>query len=358
MAQYTILFADSEQDTSRYFAGILKANGFEASSTTSGVEALNLYRSQSPDLVIADLILGDKDGITLLEELKSFDPTAKVILTTDNAGKDLITRAFRMGVLDILEKPVDPEALISKVRELLANADRALEGNLDMMSLASIVQINCEERNQAQLSLNYQGKTGSIYFDGGEMIHAETANLSGEEALYSLLGWEDGSFKVKMGATPAIKTITKNWSGLLLEGMRRIDESTAGWSHDWESEFELADEPQKNQVHEKIARAILSHRDVNSVVIFNPDGTQIAQENSSDPEADLELGLLLFEQTNSIGGFLESGDPERIVISGSNERYSLHVDEDELILLSLTKRSSAEKVNEELKTIQKRYQSA
>ena len=74
MAQYTILFADSEQDTSRYFTGILKANGFEASSTISGVEALSLYRSQSPDLVITDLILADKDGMALLEDLKAFDP--------------------------------------------------------------------------------------------------------------------------------------------------------------------------------------------------------------------------------------------------------------------------------------------
>ncbi len=358
MAQYKILFADSEQDSSRYFKGILKANGFNAESTNSGAEALVLFKTLTPDLVIADMILEDKDGMTLLEELKAFDPNAKVILTTANAGKDLITNAFRMGVLDVLEKPIDPEFLITKVRDLLARSDRALEGNLKMMSLASIVQINCEERNRAQLSLNYQGKTGEIYFDNGEMIHAETASLSGEEAVYALLGWEDGNFKVKIGATPPLKTITKNWSGLLLEGMRRIDESTAGWSPEWDGDGEPSAGEDQTPIQERVAKAILSHNDVTSVVFFDNNGMLITEEKSSNPDADIELGLTLQERGNSIGGFLDAGNLERIDITGSKRRYSLHDEKNELILLSLTKRSSAEKVFEELKTIQKRYQSA
>ena len=357
MVQYTVLFADSEQDASRYFAGVLKANGFNAESTTSGANALNRFKSQLPDLVIADLILADMDGMTLLEDLKTFDPNAKVILTTENASKDLITRAFRMGVLDVFEKPIDAEFLITKVRDLLARADRALEGNLRMMSLASIIQINCEERNRAQLSLNHQGKTGEIFFDNGEIIHAETTNLTGEEAIYSLLSWDNGNFKLKMGATPPLKTITNNWSGLLLEGMRRLDETNAGWNQNWDNEFEPVEEPVKNDLPEKIAKAILRNNDVTSVVIFNSDGSLLTAENSPDPDDEIGLGSKLYDHGNSIGGFLDSGNLERIVISGDKKRFSMHTSDDQLILLSLTKRSSAEKVNEDLKTIQKRYQS-
>jgi len=54
-----------------------------------------------------------------------------------------------MGALEILEKPFDSEYLISKIRDFLAREDRAHEGNLQMMNLASIIQINCEDRNQA-----------------------------------------------------------------------------------------------------------------------------------------------------------------------------------------------------------------
>ena len=150
MAQYSILFADGDPAVTQYFSGILKANGFIAASTTSGIEALGLYKSGSPDLVITDLALFELDGMSLLEELKKYDPTVRVIITTENADKDVITRAFRMGVLDVLEKPLDPELLISKIRDLLAREDRALEGNLLMMSLASIIQIRkASIRNQS-----------------------------------------------------------------------------------------------------------------------------------------------------------------------------------------------------------------
>ena len=358
MVQYSILFADGDQNTAQYFSGTLKANGFNTASTTSGLEALGLYKSVSPDLVVTDLALEEMDGMTVLEELKKFDPAAKVIIITDSADKNMITRAFRMGVLDVLEKPIDPEFLISKIRDLLDREDRALEGNLQIMSLASIIQINCEERNQAHLILNHLGRGGSIFFNNGEIVHAETGDLVGDEAIYSLLGWEEGTFKVKMGAEPGLITIDKNWSGLLLEGMRRIDESTADWSPDWENVSTPIEEEQGNQLLERIVKAITTNREVTSAVICSNAGILIAQENSSHLESDIKLGELLIEKAESIGGYLEGGNLERIVLTGSDRRFYLQQQQDDFLLLSLTIRSSAETIFKSVQTIYQRYQSA
>ena len=358
MAQYLVLFADGNSNTTQHFSGTLKANGFDAADTTSGVEALELYKSRLPDLVVIDLGLSDMDGVTLLEELKKYDPTARVIITTDDADKNMITRAFRLGALDVLEKPIDPEFLISKIRNLLAREDRALEGNLQMMSLSSIIQINCEERNQAQLSLNHLGKDGAIFFKAGEIVHAETGDLVGDEAIYSLLGWENGTFKLKMDVEPSSISINKNWSGLLLEGMRRIDESMAGWSPDWENSSTPVEEEHGNQLQERIVKAIITNRDVVSAIMCSSAGTLIAQENSSYLESDIKLGEMLMEKAESIGGFLDGGNLERIVLTGSEKRFYLQLQQDDLLLLSLTKRSSAETVYESVQTIYKRYQSA
>jgi CheY-like chemotaxis protein/predicted regulator of Ras-like GTPase activity (Roadblock/LC7/MglB family) len=358
VVQYSILFADGDPVATQYFSGTLRANGFNAASTTSGLKALGLYKSGSPDLVVADLVLAEMDGITLLEELKKYDPAARVIITTDNADKNMITRAFRMGVLDVLEKPFNPEFLISKIRDLLAREDRALEGNLQMMSLASIIQINCEERNQAQLILNHLGKEGTIYFKDGEMVHAEAGDLIGDEAIYSLLIWEEGTFKLKMGVEPESITINKNWSGLLLEGMRRIDESTADWSPDWEDESPPDEEGQDNKLHEKIVKTIIANRDVTSVVIYSKTGTLIVQENSNDPEGDISLGEMLKEKAESIGGYLEGGDLVRIELAGSDKRIYFQQQDDDLLLLSLTKRSSTETIYKSVQTIYQRYKSA
>ncbi|MCJ7717522.1 MAG: response regulator, partial [Anaerolineales bacterium] len=171
MAQYSILIADGDPDAIQVLSGTLKANGFDSAGTSSGTDALNIYKKDSPDLVVADLVLAELDGMQLLEELRKVDSKARVILTTVYADKDAVTRAFRMGALDILEKPINSEFLISKIRDFLARDDRALEGNLQMMSLASIIQINCEERNQAQLKMNHQGKSGTIFFKAGEIVH-------------------------------------------------------------------------------------------------------------------------------------------------------------------------------------------
>lgn len=357
MVQYSILIADGDPEYIQYLSGTLRANGFQTTGTSSGANALDQYRSQELDLVLADMDLADLDGLTLLEELRKFDSNAKVILTTNLASKELIARAFRSGALDVLEKPLNFEFLTDKIRELVNREDRALEGNLKMMSLASIVQINCEERNQAMLRLNYQGRNGVIYFRDGEMIHAEANGKTGEEAVYELLGWEDGAFQVQMGAQPSLRTISTPWSGVILEGMRRIDESTAGWSPDWEEELGSVQE-QDHQVQQRIARAILSTSEVSSAVICTPDGTELAQENSRDPESDLQLGLRISEKAELIGGFLEGGDLTRAVLMGSENRFYLQPSEGNLILLTLTKRSSAETIYKSLNTILKRYQSA
>lgn len=358
MDQYSILIAEGDPDIIQYLSGTLLANGFDTSSTSSGANALELYKKDTPDLVIADMAISEFDGLRLLEELRAYDPNARVILTTASASKEVIARGFRLGALDILEKPLEPEFLISKIRELLAREDRALEGNLQMMSLASIIQINCEERNQAQLTLNHLGQDGTIFFKDGEMIHAESAGFTGEEAIYSLLRWENGSFQLKMGVEPRQRTINKSWSGVLLEGMRRIDESTAGWSPDWDEEDTSPEEEQEqpNQLQERIVKALRSIRDVESALICSDDGTVLAQDNSKDPQSDAELGGIIFEQAESIGGFLEGGEFQRAVLSGSKNRFYVQQKNENVLFLNLSIRSSADSVFESVETVHKRYQ--
>ena len=358
MVQYSILITDGDPEFIQYLSGTLRANGFDASGTSSGSDALNQYKSHTPDLVVADMDLVEMGGLQLLEELRGFDPQAKVILTTSSTTKELITQAFRMGSLDILEKPIDYQFLTAKIQELVSREDRALEGNLRMMSLASIVQINCEERNKAQLLLNYQGQSGTIFFRDGEMIHAEANGKTGEEAVYQLLEWEDGSFQLKMGAEPSLQTIETPWSGVILEGMRRIDESTAAWSPEWYGEDTFQEEDQENQVQGRIAKAILSNSDVTSVVICSSDGKNLAAEKSNDPESEIQQGVLLYEQAKIIGGLLNGGNLSRVVSTGTGNRSYLQSADGNLIILSLTSRSSAETVFEYLDTVQKRYQSA
>ncbi len=97
-------------------------------------------------------------------------------------------------------------------------------GSLKDLSLTSLIQLNCTEMHSAKLSIWHQGREGIISFAGGAIVHAEVGDVVGEDAVYELLCWPDGSFVVEMQVVPSQRTVTSNWKMLLLEGLRRIDE--------------------------------------------------------------------------------------------------------------------------------------
>lgn len=99
----------------------------------------------------------------------------------------------------------------------------ALEGNLQDLSLPNICQIICLERRRVNLALRRGQERASIMFDGGEITHAAVGKLEGEEAVYHLLTWTDGSFRTTTDA-PARRTIAMRWDQILMEGMKRLDE--------------------------------------------------------------------------------------------------------------------------------------
>lgn len=100
-----------------------------------------------------------------------------------------------------------------------------LEGTLDTLSLSSLIQAFCLERKQLRLILTTRADaTGELYFAQGEIIHAASATLNGEAALYQLLTWPEARFRTTSLVQLPPRTINQRWDQLLLEGMRLMDE--------------------------------------------------------------------------------------------------------------------------------------
>lgn len=100
----------------------------------------------------------------------------------------------------------------------------AMQGSLKDMSVADIVQHQCQDRKTAMLSVERKGVQARIYFKDGAVVHAESGSLIGEEVIYDTLAWEDGVFTLEIGSPPPEVSIKRNWSSLLLEGAKRMDE--------------------------------------------------------------------------------------------------------------------------------------
>ena len=102
-----------------------------------------------------------------------------------------------------------------------------LQGNLHEMSLANLIQVNCQEMRSAQLILEHADQYGEVYFSDGQVVHAVLGALCGVDAVYELLMWDDGTFILERDVPAPEKTIAVNWSALLLEGMKRVAEQPA-----------------------------------------------------------------------------------------------------------------------------------
>ncbi len=228
MAAPRILVVDDEPNVVKSCARMLQLAGFETHGVTKGAEAVTLYREDRFDLVLVDLKMPEMDGLEVLRAIKEYDPSATVVIFTAYGTKETVVEALRLGAREFLEKPLEAKRLVATVRQLLAQKENvAVRGNLRSMSLPSIIQVNCTEQSQARLRIRRHGQEAILFFADGNVVHAEMGDKVGEEVVYELLGWEDGEFELEMEVPPPQRTITTGWSGLLLEGMRRLDEQAA-----------------------------------------------------------------------------------------------------------------------------------
>ncbi len=103
-----------------------------------------------------------------------------------------------------------------------------VQGNLKDMSLLNIVQNICLDQRKALLVLRHQLEEGAIFFEGGEIVHAAIGALEGEQAIYHLLNWTDGTFHISNHTTIPRQTVAMSWQYLLMEGMKQLDEQHVG----------------------------------------------------------------------------------------------------------------------------------
>ncbi len=100
-----------------------------------------------------------------------------------------------------------------------------IQGNLRDMALADLIQHTCQDRKTAQLEILRAGVQADLFFKDGNLVHAQSGGETGEEVVYRILNWNDGSFTLRPGVEPPSTTIARVWSSLLMEGARRIDET-------------------------------------------------------------------------------------------------------------------------------------
>ena len=117
----TILAVDDEPRLLRFLALTLQAKGFAALTTIDGQHALELIRSQQPDLVLLDLMMPHMDGFALCQAIRQYSAVPIIILTARGQEQEKV-RGFELGADDYLTKPFGVEELIARIRAVLRRA--------------------------------------------------------------------------------------------------------------------------------------------------------------------------------------------------------------------------------------------
>src|ERR1700757_2658853 len=114
-----ILIVDDEANTLASLSRAFRLAGHEAMVCDNAAKAMELAKSQRFDLILSDVVMPGKDGLSLLEDLKAGGTTTPVVMISGQANVEMAVRATRLGAVDFLEKPLSTEKLLVTVENVL-----------------------------------------------------------------------------------------------------------------------------------------------------------------------------------------------------------------------------------------------
>jgi DNA-binding response OmpR family regulator len=203
-----------------------------------GADALLKAVDDPPDLLVSDYRMPGMDGRQLVEKLKSRSNTAgtAVILLATRTDITEKLSSHDHPIDDFVEKPFFLKEATQRIKRVIDKialekmakstaSDGVLRGNLTQMNVIDLVQSLEMGRKSCALTLTHEKDKCEMYFSEGQVTHAAYGTLTGDPAVFKVLRWTGGNFQVNFEGKTKQQTTTLNTQGLLMEGLRLLDES-------------------------------------------------------------------------------------------------------------------------------------
>ena len=239
MPKQHLLLVDSDARSTRVLEVNLRQAGYNVTTSADGDDALEKAEIITPDLILTDTVLPKRDGFSLVQSIKAKAELANipiVFLTNQKSVEDKV-RGLELGVEDYLVKPIFVRELLSRVQILLQKRDHdslanrqslsgrtKFAGSTNDMAIVDLLQTFEVSRKSGVLRVEYQKQVAEIFFRDGRIVDASCGRLRGEEAIYRTLLWTNAQFAVEFTQVKNEETVTVTTQGILMEGMRRLDE--------------------------------------------------------------------------------------------------------------------------------------
>jgi DNA-binding response OmpR family regulator len=217
----------------------------ELETTTDSAEGLLKIVEAPPDLLITDYQMPGMDGRQLVEKLKDRAATARlpIILMATKADQNEKLKVVEDKIEDFLEKPFFVKEATARIKRIIdrialekmareAPGDGTLRGTLQQMNVIDLLQSLELSRKTCRLTLTSGDDRCQLFFTEGQINHGVYGALSGDESVYKVLTWQDGNFQIDFTSSSTEQTITRSTQGLLMEGLRLLDEANRDASED------------------------------------------------------------------------------------------------------------------------------
>jgi len=208
-----------------------------------GTDALLQCISSPPDLVICDYRMPGLDGRQFVEKLTSRPETraVRVILMATKSDIDEKLRPLADTVEEFFEKPFFVKDLASKTKKVLeriywekkqqqAPQDGVIRGRLAEMNMIDLLQSLQLGQKTCALTVTRDGENCRLFFAEGQIHHAELGSVVGDDAVYRVVAWPEGSFEIDFNSRSEKQSTTRSTQALLMEALRLLDEQNRGTS--------------------------------------------------------------------------------------------------------------------------------
>jgi CheY-like chemotaxis protein len=258
-----IFIVDSNLIFVKRLSEALTEHGFEAVHCSEAAYALTMIEWNMPLAILCATNTRNSAAFEIPSILRADAKTSHIpVIAIGDRGQQSQLESLRIGYEDFVDRRLGADEIVSHLisilsshrngfqpTQMLARSDTALDGRLSLVDLPGVIQVLSQSRQTGGLHVNADWTDGMIFFDSGEITHAESGSLAGDQAIIQLVKScylaKDGVYKFIPGDAASLRTVHGNLSALILDALRELDEQ--GRDTPEQAEAKTAPEPDDQQ---------------------------------------------------------------------------------------------------------------
>jgi len=239
-----VLLIDSNVYFAKRLGDALKREGFEVISSTQAAFALTTLEYDVPTAILCATNMREMGALEIARIIRADAKNAALpIIALGDGSQRALMEAFQAGCDDYIDRHQPPatiathlkQVIVSKTHgfqptQMLAQSDTSLSGSLTHHDLPGVIQMLGHAHQTGALHINAGETDAILFFDAGEVTHAECGSLFGDEAvihiLKSCVNGGEGVYKFTYGTSSTQRTVLRSSTDLMLDAMREYDEGT------------------------------------------------------------------------------------------------------------------------------------